>query len=185
MSPSSLRASKEAGIPDTPPPPSPHCWGRMDGARGHRRVRSHSGSIPAPQVALGLTPKAGVPVPVGVHPHAGRAGRDGSSLAPQAVLGKESDTCRSPSPRWPGAQSPQGAVQAGAASVNAKHPEMERGVDSAGSETLTTGCQGLLLGEQRRQRVAFGQRFLLVESEKGRRHLRPLSVWPGAHCTHP
>lgn len=70
------------------------------------------GPIPAPRITLGLTPKASVPVPVGVHANTGGACCDGASLAPQAVLRKEGDPCPSPSPHWPGVRSPQGTVWA-------------------------------------------------------------------------
>lgn len=82
------------------------------------------GSRPCLQITLGLTPEAGVPVPVGIHSNTGGARREGSGLAPHAILQKESHTCGSPG--WAGIGDPQGV-----ATTNVKHRDPITGMDLA------------------------------------------------------
>lgn len=113
-------------------------------------MRSHSGStIPAPQSALGRTPEASVPVPVGVHPNTAGARRDRSSLAPQAVLRKKSDTARHRPLARLGFRARREQRGLRVASVNTKHPDPELGCGhSVGPENNFN----LFVGEEDLQR---------------------------------
>lgn len=74
-------------------------------------VRSHSRpSHPCSQDTLGLTPKASVPVPVGVHAKTEGACCAGPSLAPHAILRKKTGST-TPRHMWRSSRCWVGVVQ--------------------------------------------------------------------------